>query len=77
MRLPSIYSYLKLSDTLAPNCQGQLTQSHLKAKVTVRQFSGYRKIKSVYVKTMLLFKVIGAWQPCETGMAPKDMQLLG
>ena len=76
MRRPSIYSYLELSDTLAPNCQGPLTQSHLKAKVTIRQFSGYRKI-SIYVKTMLLFKVIGAWQPCETGMAAKDMQLLG
>ena len=39
-----------------------LTQSHLKPKVTVRQFSGYRKIKSIYVKTMLLFKVIGGME---------------
>ena len=38
---------------------GALTQSHLKHKVTIRQFSGYRTIKSIYVKTMLLFKVIG------------------
>ena len=38
---------------------GAPTQSHLKPKVTVRQFSGYRKVKSIYVKTMLLFKVIG------------------
>ena len=37
---------------------GALTQSHLKSKVTVRQFSGYRKIESINVKTMLLFKVI-------------------
>ena len=26
---------------------------------------------------LLLFKVIGAWQPRETGMAAKDMHLLG
>ena len=26
---------------------GPLTQSHFKAKVTIRQFSGYRKIKSI------------------------------
>ena len=38
---------------------GPLTQSHLKPKVTVRQFLGYRKIKSIYVETILLFKVIG------------------
>ena len=38
---------------------GAQTQSHLKPKVTVRQFSGYSNIKSIYVKTMLLFKVIG------------------
>ena len=36
---------------------GSLTQSHLKPKVTVKQFSGYRKIKSIYVETILLFKV--------------------
>ena len=30
-----------------------------KPKVTVRQFSGYRKFKSIYAETMLLFKVIG------------------
>ena len=34
-------------------------------------------MKSIYAETMLLFKVIGAWQPCETGMAAKGMQLLG
>ena len=28
-------------------------------KVTVRQFSVYRKIKSIYVGTMLLLKVVG------------------
>ena len=28
-------------------------------KVTVRQFSGYCKVKSIYVKNVLLFKVIG------------------
>ena len=77
MRRHWIYSYLELSDTLAPNCQGPLTQSHLKPKVIVRQFSGYRKIKRIYAETMLLFRVTGAWQPCETGMAAKDMQLLG
>ena len=71
MRRPWIYSYLEMNDTLAPNCQGPLSQSHLKPKVTVRQFSGYRKIKSIYAETMLLFKVIGAWQPCEMGMAEK------
>ena len=48
-----------------------------KPNVTIRQFSGYRKIKSIYAETMLIFKVIWAWQPCETGMAAKDMQLLG
>ena len=32
--------------------------SHFKPKVTVRQFLGFHKIKSIYVKTMLLFKVI-------------------
>ena len=42
-----------------PRELGALTQSHLKPKLTVRQFSGYHKIKSIYVKTMLLFKVIG------------------
>ena len=36
---------------------GDLTPSRL--KVTVRQFSEYRKIKCIYVQTMLLFKVIG------------------
>ena len=36
-----------------------ITQSHRKPKVTVRQFSGYRNIKSIYIKTMILFKVIG------------------
>ena len=39
--------------------QGAVTQNHLKPKVTERQFSGYRKIKNIYVKTMLLCKVIG------------------
>ena len=38
---------------------GPLTQSRLKPKVTVRQFLGYCNIKSIYVETMLLFKVIG------------------
>ena len=38
---------------------GALTQSHLKPKVIIRQFSVYRKIKNIYVKTMLLLKVIG------------------
>ena len=53
MRRPWInYSYLELSETLAPNCQDPLTQSHLKPKVTVRQFSGYRKIKSIYAVTL-------------------------
>ena len=37
---------------------GALTQSHLNPKVTVRQLFGYHKIESIYVKTMLLFKVI-------------------
>ena len=36
-----------------------LTQSHLTPKGTIRQLSGYRKIKSIYVETMVLFKVIG------------------
>ena len=40
----------------------ETTKIHLKPKVTVRQFSGYRKIKSIYVKIMLLFKLLGAWQ---------------
>ena len=53
MRRPWInYLYLELSETLAPTCQGLLTQSHLKPKVTVRQFSGYRKIKSIYTVTL-------------------------
>ena len=39
--------------------QGALIQSHLNPKMTVRQFSGYRTIKSIYVKTRLPFKVIG------------------
>ena len=34
-------------------------------------------MKSIYAETMLLFKVIGAWQPCETDIAAKDMELLG
>ena len=38
---------------------GPLTESHLKPKVTVRQFLGYRKIQSIYVETMLLFNIIG------------------
>ena len=32
---------------------------------------------TVKVFMLLLFKVIGAWQPRETGMAAKDMHLLG
>ena len=59
MRRPWIYSYLEMSETLAPKCQGPLTQNHLKTKVTVRQFSGYRKIKSIYAETMLLFLSCG------------------
>ena len=53
MRRPWMnYSYSELSETLAPNCQDPLIQSHLKPKVTVRQFSGYRKIKSIYAVTL-------------------------
>ena len=53
MRRPWInYLYLELSEMLAPSCQGPLTQSHLKPKETVRQFSGYRKIRSIYAATL-------------------------
>ena len=37
---------------------GPLTQSHLQPQLTVKQVLGFRKIKSIYVETMLLFKVI-------------------
>ena len=56
---------------------GPLTESHLKPKVTVRQFLGYRKIQSIYVETMLLFNIIGAWQSYWTVAAAKGMHLLG
>ena len=45
--------------------------------MTVRQFSGYRKFKSIYVETMLLFKVIGGMAIILNSMVAKDMQLLG
>ena len=60
--LPWCLCFTVLFDIWSPRLgkrEWALTQSHLKPKVTVRQFSGYRKIKSIYVKTMLLFKVIG------------------
>ena len=43
------------------NAQGPLTQSHLKPKVTLRNFPDTVKLKkSIYIKTMFLFHVFGS-----------------
>ena len=72
-----MYMYIHDISQFFVSVLGALTHSHLKPKVTVRKFSGYHKIKSIYVKTMLLFKVIGGMAIIFFVIAANDLQLLG